>query len=52
MKSTNEQLKNRGFAFEEDIELFKKYGENELLKLLQDKDAFKRTIFNKVYIRI
>ena len=44
MKSTNEQLKNRGFAFEEDIELFKKYGENELLKLLQDKDAFKRTI--------
>ena len=44
MKSTGEQLKNRGFAFEEDIELYKNYGENELLELLHNQDAFKRTI--------
>ena len=44
MKSTKEQLLNRGFVFEEDIELYKKYSEDELLCLLQDKDAFKRTI--------
>ena len=44
MKSTNEQLKNRGFAFDNDIELYKNCNENELLKLLQDKNAYKRTI--------
>jgi hypothetical protein len=44
MKSTKEQLKNRGFAFDEDITLYEKYTENELLQLLQDKNAYKRTI--------
>ena len=44
MKSTNDQLKNRGFVFDEDIELYKNYTENELLKLLYDKNAYKRTI--------
>jgi hypothetical protein len=44
MKSTNEQLKNRGFAFDDDIKLYKNYNENELLTLLQDKEAYKRTI--------
>ena len=48
MKSTNEQLKNRGFAFEEDIEIYKNYREDELLKLSQNKDAFKRTISVKL----
>ena len=43
-KSTNEQLKNRGFAFDEDILLYQNYTEKELLKLLQDKNAYKRTI--------
>ena len=48
MKSTNEQLKNRGFAFEEDIKLFQNLTENELLKLLKDKEAYKRTISIKL----
>ena len=48
MKSTNEQLKNRGFAFEEDILLYQNSTETELLKLLQDKDAYKRTISIKL----
>ena len=48
MKSTNEQLKNRGFASDEDIQLYKNYTENELLKLLQDKNAYKRTISIKL----
>jgi HEAT repeat protein len=48
MKSTNEQLKNRGFAFDEDIILYKNYNEKELLKLLQDKEAYKRTIAVKL----
>jgi hypothetical protein len=48
MKSTNEQLKDRGFAFEEDIVLYKNYNENELLKLLRDKEAYKRTIAVKL----
>ena len=44
MKSTKTQLHSRGFVFEEDIEPYKDYRENELLDLLYDKDAFKRTI--------
>ena len=44
MKSTNEQLKNRGFAFDEDIILYENCTENELLKLSRDKDAYKKTI--------
>ena len=44
MKSTDEQLKARGFAFKEDIEFYKDYKENDLLELLKDKDAYKRTI--------
>ena len=44
MKSTRKQLLNRGFAFEEDIESFKNLTEKDLLDLLKDKDAFKRTI--------
>ena len=48
MKSTDEQLKNRGFAFNDDILLYKNYNENELLKLLQDKNAYKRTISIKL----
>jgi hypothetical protein len=44
MKSTNEQLKNRGLVFDEDILLYKNHTENELLKLLQGKEAYKRTI--------
>jgi HEAT repeat protein len=48
MKSTNEQLKNRGFVFDNDILLYKNYKENELLKLLQDKNAYKRTISIKL----
>jgi len=47
-KSTNEQLKKRGFAFDEDIVLYKNYTENELLKLLRDKNAYKRTIAVKL----
>jgi HEAT repeat protein len=48
MKSTNDQLKNRGFAFQEDLDLYKKCSENELLKLLSSKDAFIRTIAVKL----
>ena len=48
MKSTNEQLRNRGFAFDEDIALFQKCNENELLKFLHDKEAYKRTISIKL----
>jgi hypothetical protein len=44
MKSTNEQLKSRGYAFDEDLLKYKNYSENELLKLLQDNEADKRTI--------
>lgn len=44
MKSTNEQLKKRGFVFEKDFQEFKKYKEHELLELLRDKNAYKRTI--------
>jgi HEAT repeat protein len=57
MKSTNEQLRSRGFAFDEDVILYKKHNENELLKLLRDKEAYKRTIavillsnYNEEYI--
>jgi hypothetical protein len=48
MKSTTEQLKSRGFAFAEDIVPYENYTENELLKLLQDKNAYKRTISIKL----
>jgi hypothetical protein len=48
MKSTNEQLKSRGFAFDEDIVLYENYAETELLKLSQDKNAYKRTISIKL----
>ena len=48
MKSTKAQLKNRGFASDEDILPYKNYKENELLKLLQDKNAYKRTISVKL----
>ena len=44
MKSTKEQLLKRGFVFEEDAALFTNCKENELVKLLYDKDAYKRTI--------
>jgi hypothetical protein len=44
MKSTDEQLKNRGFVFYEDMILYENYTEHELVKLLQDKEAYKRTI--------
>jgi HEAT repeat protein len=48
MKSTNDQLKNRGFALDEDILQYENCNENELLKLLQDKNAYKRTISIKL----
>ena len=48
MKSTREQLLNRGFAFEADVDLYKNCGENELLPLLRDNDAYKRTISVKL----
>jgi hypothetical protein len=48
MKSTNEQLKSRGFAFDDDILFYKNYNENELLELLKDKNAYIRTISIKL----
>ena len=48
MKSTNDQLRNRGFVFDGDIILYKNYAENELLELLNDKEAYKRTIAIKL----
>ena len=48
MKSTKEQLLSRGFAFDEDIELYKNCRESELLNLLHDQDAHKRTIAIKL----
>jgi hypothetical protein len=44
MKSTNEQLKSRGYVFDENLFEYKNYNENELLKLLQDKEAYKMTM--------
>ena len=48
MKSTKYQLKNRGFAFEEDENLYKNCSEKELLKLLSSKDAYIKTIAIKI----
>lgn len=44
MRSTKEQLRNRGFAFEDDVTAYINCGEDELLALLRDENAFKRTI--------
>jgi hypothetical protein len=48
MKSTNEQLKGRGFVSEKDLSEYKNYIENDLIKLLQDREAYKRTIAVKL----
>jgi hypothetical protein len=48
MKSTKEQLRNRGFVFDEDLLLYENYIEDVLLKLAQDKEAYKRTIAIKI----
>ena len=51
MKSTKEQLLNRGFAFEEDVALYKNCTEKELLDLLQNKDPSKRTISIRLLLK-
>jgi hypothetical protein len=48
MKSTNEQLRSRGFVFCEDILLYKNYDENNLIELLHNKESYKRTIAVKL----
>jgi len=44
MKSSDEQLKNRGYATIEDINEYIDLNESDLLELLKSKDAYKRTI--------
>jgi len=44
MKSSDEQLKNRGYATIEDINKYVDLNENELLELLKSKEYHKRTI--------
>lgn len=44
MKSSNEQLKNRGYATIEDIDKYADLNENELLILLKSKEPHKITI--------
>jgi hypothetical protein len=55
MKSTKEQLKSRGKAFDDDIDSYKKCNETELLELLHSHEAYKRTIgiklLHKLYRR-
>lgn len=48
MKSSNEQLKNRGYATIEDIDKYADLNENELLLLLKSKEPQKRTIAVKL----
>jgi HEAT repeat protein len=48
MKSSNEQLKNRGYATIEDIDKYVDLNENELLVLLNSKEPHKRTIAIKL----
>ncbi len=44
MKSSDEQLKNRGYATIEDINGYTNLNESELLELLKSKELHKRTI--------
>ena len=48
MKSSNEQLKNRGYATIEDIDKYVDLNENELLALLKSKEPHKRTVAIKL----
>lgn len=48
MKSSNEQLKNRGYATIEDVDKYVDLNENELLILLKSKESHKRTIAVKL----
>ncbi len=43
MKSSQEQLRSRGYAAPEEIRPYRKKSQNELLELLNDKDAVART---------
>jgi hypothetical protein len=48
MKSNVEQLKGRGYLFDDDIIMYKNYSEDDLVKLLYSKEAYKRTIAVKL----
>ena len=48
MKSSNEQLKNRGYATIEDIDKYVDLKENELMILLKSKEPHKRTVAIKL----
>jgi len=48
MKSSNEQLKNRGYATIEDIDKYADLNENELMILLKSKEPHKRTLAIKL----
>ncbi|OOM05683.1 HEAT repeat domain-containing protein [Clostridium saccharobutylicum] len=48
MKSSNEQLKNRGYATIEDVDKYTDLSEKELLILLKSKEPYKRTIAIKL----
>jgi ribosomal protein S8 len=48
MKSTAEQLKNRGYVSDNDLVLYKNLPERDLVELLQSKDADKRTVAIKL----
>ncbi|SFC92262.1 hypothetical protein [Clostridium uliginosum] len=48
MKSSNEQLKNRGYVTVEDINVYVYSNKNELLELLKSKEPYKRTIAIKL----
>lgn len=48
MKSSNEQLKNRGYATTEDIDKYVDLNEDELMVLLKSKEPYKRTIAIKL----
>ena len=48
MKSSEDQLKNRGFVKSKDIENYLSLNKDELLELLKSKEAYKRTIAIKL----
>jgi len=48
MKSTAEQLKNRGYVSDDDLSPYKNLPERDLVELLQSKDAYNRTIAVKL----
>ncbi|WP_238881877.1 HEAT repeat domain-containing protein [Clostridium sp. YIM B02551] len=49
MRSSDEQLKNRGYITSKDIENYLSLNKDKLLELLKSKEAYKRTIAINVY---